>query len=57
MSNVDRFLEELAQHQFGCSLVEQKSDRLDFHELHVVTLKAALKAAYEQGVADAKNAK
>lgn len=36
------------------TLEEQKSDRLDFHELPVWSLAAALQAAFEAGKAAAK---
>ena len=37
------------------TLAERKSDSLDFHEVSVWDLKDALRAAYEAGVAEARN--
>ena len=37
------------------TLQERKSDRLDFHETHVVALANALRAAYDLGRSDAEN--
>ncbi len=38
------------------TLQEQKSDRLDFHAIHVTNLARALQAAYELGRQEARNA-
>ena len=35
------------------NLDEQGSDRLDFHELHVLSIRDALNAAYKRGAIDA----
>ena len=37
------------------TLKERKSDRLDFHEIHVTGLANALRAAYDLGRTDAEN--
>ena len=37
------------------TLKERKSDRLDFHEVHVIGLANAIRAAYDLGRTDAEN--
>src|SRR3954454_18012641 len=52
MTNTDRLFTAIAKrHLFIPTLKEQKSDRLDFHEVSVLTLKDALQAAYDAGAA------
>ena len=46
----DRMLEEIAHTQLGIRTLETRNaDRLDFHEIAVWRLKAALAKAYEAG--------
>ncbi len=45
------------KHLFIETLEERKSDSLDFHEVSVWGVKAALKAAYAAGLAAAQEAK
>ncbi len=43
-------LEQIAQKHLGIETLQtQKSDRLDFHDLAVWSVEAALKAAFEAG--------
>ncbi|MDI9234302.1 DUF6900 domain-containing protein [Limnohabitans lacus] len=43
-------LEQIAQKHLGLETLQtQKSDRLDFHDLAVWSIEAALKAAFEAG--------
>lgn len=43
-------LEQIAQKHLGIETLQtQKSDRLDFHDLAVWSIEAALKAAFEAG--------
>ncbi len=45
-------IQDIAKRILGiATLSERKSDRLDFHELAVWQIEAALKAAYEAGKA------
>ena len=51
-------LADIAQkHLFIETLEERKSDSLDFHEVSVWGVKAALEAAYAAGLAAAREAK
>lgn len=51
--NKDSILTHIAKEQLGISTLETgNSDELDFHEVSVWSLKAALEAAYEQGRKD-----
>ena len=48
---LNQLLEQIAkQHLFIDTLETQSSDRLDFHDVSVWAVKAALKAAYEAGL-------
>jgi hypothetical protein len=54
ITDLDAELARIAEKFLGVeTLVTQRRDELDFHDLHVAALKAALKAAYEAGVAAA----
>ena len=56
MSPLETLLTRIAQQHLGIETLEtQRSDRLDFHDTAVWSLKAALTAAYQAGV-DAANA-
>jgi hypothetical protein len=44
-----------AEHMYIDTLNTRHSDRLDFHEVSVWNLKAALQAAFDAGRADAAN--
>lgn len=49
-------LEQIAQKHLGIETLQtQNSDRLDFHDLAVWSIEAALKAAFEAGHRAAKN--
>lgn len=49
-NNADKlFLDIAKEHFFVETLEERKSDSLDFHEVSVWNIKAALEAAYEAG--------
>ena len=49
--NINQLLEQIAQqHLFIDTLETQSSDRLDFHDVSVWAVKAALQAAYEAGL-------
>ena len=51
---LNQLLEQIAQqHLFIDPLETQSSDRLDFHEVSVATLRQALRAAYLAGHSDA----
>lgn len=53
--NVQATLEKIAQEKLGVdTLEERKSDRLDFYDLSVWRLQAALEAAYKAGQQSAK---
>ena len=48
---LNQLLEQMAQqHLFIDTLETQSSDRLDFHDVSVWAVKAALQAAYEAGL-------
>ena len=48
-------LQQIAQKHLGLETLQtQKSDRLDFHDLAVWNIEAALKAAFEAGQQAAK---
>jgi hypothetical protein len=50
-TKLNQLLEQLAQqHLFIDTLETQSSDRLDFHDVSVWAVKAALQAAYEAGL-------
>ncbi|WP_299074759.1 hypothetical protein [uncultured Paraglaciecola sp.] len=50
-----KILEQIAkEHLFVETLETQNSDSLDFHDLSVESIKAALEAAYKAGKAGAK---
>ncbi len=47
---------QIAQDHLGIeTLAERKSDSLDFHSVGVLNIQAALEAAYQAGLANAKN--
>jgi hypothetical protein len=47
---LDALIEDIADTYFGIvTLRERKVDRLDFYEVHVHSIREALKAAYEAG--------
>jgi len=51
MSQIDNILTLIAQKHLGIdSLETRKSDRLDFHEVAVWSLRDALEAAFKAGV-------
>ena len=55
--NLNQLLEQIAQqHLFIDTLETQSSDRLDFHDVSVWGVKAALQAAYEAGLNVARQA-
>ncbi|MDP3652029.1 MAG: hypothetical protein Q8R67_10135 [Rhodoferax sp.] len=50
MTTEANILEQIARKHLGLeTLEERKSDRLDFHDLAVWSIEAALKAAFEAG--------
>lgn len=50
-TKLNQLLEQIAQqHLFIDTLEIQSSDRLDFHDVSVWAVKAALQAAYEAGL-------
>lgn len=52
MNDLDRTLAEIAEQHLGIeTLEEQHSDSLDFHEVAVWDVRAALAAAYAAGAA------
>ena len=54
---LNQLLEQIAkQHLFIDTLETQSSDRLDFHDVSVWGVKAALQAAYEAGLNAARQA-
>ena len=54
----DNLMADIAQkHLFIETLEERKSDSLDFHEVSVWGVKAALETAYAAGLAAAREAK
>ena len=57
MTRIDTLLTQIAQQHLDIETLEtRKSDRLDFHEVAVWNLKAALEAAYRAGLDAAKGA-
>lgn len=57
MTRIDTLLTQIAQKHLDIETLEtRKSDRLDFHEVAVWNLKAALEAAYRAGLEAAKGA-
>jgi hypothetical protein len=52
---IDRVLEDIAKEHLRVPTLEtRKSDSLDFHDLAVWQLRAALHAAYQAGIVAAK---
>jgi hypothetical protein len=52
---LDKLFEQIAREHFDIeTLVTQNSDRHDFHDVAVWSIKSALQAAYDAGVAVAK---
>lgn len=48
--NKDDLFEKIAKEKLGIDVLHtRKSDRLDFHDIPVWEIKAALEAAYEEG--------
>lgn len=57
MTRIDTLLTQIARQHLDIETLEtRKSDRLDFHEVAVWNLKAALEAAYRAGIEAAKGA-
>ena len=53
-AQIDKKLEAIAKKHLDVETLETRnSDRLDFHECGVGSIRAALRAAYKQGYADA----
>ena len=51
MNHLEQLLTQIAQQHLDVETLEtRRSDRLDFHDLAVWSLKAALEAAYQAGV-------
>lgn len=54
--SLNKLLEQIAkEHLFIQTLQTQSSDRLDFHDVAVWSIKSALEAAYAAGIAAGKN--
>ncbi len=54
--NLKKLLDQIAkEHLFIQTLQTQSSDRLDFHDVAVWSIKSALEAAYAAGIAAGKN--
>lgn len=54
--DLNKLLEQIAlKHFFIETLETQHSDRLDFHDVSVWTVKSALEAAYAAGIEAGKN--
>lgn len=52
MNNQTNILEHIARHHLGVETLQtRKSDRLDFHDVAVWSIEAALQAAFEAGKA------
>lgn len=57
MTRIDTVLTQIARQHLGIETLETRnSDRLDFHEVAVWNLKAALEAAYRAGLEATKGA-
>ena len=55
MSKLETLLAEIAQQHLGIETLQtRRSDSLDFHDVAVWSVKAALEAAYRAGLAAAK---
>lgn len=53
----DEVFGRIAKKMLGIETLQVRNrDSLDFHDCHVGSIKAALKAAYEAGMKDASNA-
>ena len=51
MKPIEQLLTQIAQQHLDVETLEtRRSDRLDFHDLAVWSIKAALEAAYQAGV-------
>ena len=51
MNHLEQLLTQIAQQHLDVETLEtRRSDRLDFHDLAVWSIKAALEAAYQAGV-------
>ena len=57
MKPIEQLLTQIAQQHLDVETLEtRRSDRLDFHDLAVWSLKAALEAAYQAGVEQGRQA-
>ncbi len=57
MKPIDQLLAQIAQQHLDVETLEtRRSDRLDFHDLAVWSIKAALEAAYQAGVEQGRQA-
>ena len=56
MTNIEKLLNQIASDKLGIETLEtQRSDGLDFHDLAVWSIKAALEEAYNAGRQSANN--
>lgn len=57
MKPIEQLLTQIAQQHLDVETLEtRRSDRLDFHDLAVWSIKAALEAAYQAGVEQGRQA-
>ena len=57
MKPIEQLLTQIAQQHLDIETLEtRRSDRLDFHDLAVWSIKAALEAAYQAGVEQGRQA-
>ncbi len=57
MNHLEQLLTQIAQQHLDVETLEtRRSDRLDFHDLAVWSIKAALEAAYQAGVEQVRQA-
>ncbi len=57
MNHLEQLFTQIAQQHLDVETLEtRRSDRLDFHDLAVWSLKAALEAAYQAGVEQGRQA-
>jgi hypothetical protein len=57
MNHLERLLTQIAQQHLDVETLEtRRSDRLDFHDLAVWSIKAALEAAYLAGIEQGRQA-
>lgn len=58
MPDLDTLIADIARRHLGIETLEPRGlDRFDFHEVSVATLKAALRAAFEEGARTAREGK